>query len=564
MLKNLQLDYCLDNAYKIIFNPTNQLLPPTPNEKVKEEKSFEEKVLEEKVDETPFLQFIASQEISLNKNENEEENKLVYSLYPQIAIIIQEFDVRINTILINSLISIISKYSEIFFPSEDDNNELSRNDDKDNNKNKMKDGNLIIDKYNDEYYIKLKEKLLNKDGNITNLVINYLTLSALKANLTFKVNKNTIEIKKVPQITLTLIKAICYTLGSFTDATIKLNEITFSNVFSDLDSLTTKILSFYKSQIISQLYKIILNIDVLGNPINYLEGVGTGIYNLFDEPRKGLLKGPEEFRLGMSRGVKGLVSNVVGGGFNSLSKVYGTLLNTTHNLASNDAEEEVVIKEEEKPKGLFRGAISGFKKGFGEIKSGVTGMVTKPIEQSKKGGIGGFFKGVHSGIVGAVLAPVNTVLTVGNEITTGISNSDLISNKKQLRRYRAPRTLYKYLPISVYDEIKEMKKIEQKKELEDNISLNNEKLFLENSNEIVLFLKLKNEQNLLFTNVMIKIMDKDCKKFVDKIYVCDIKEKNEINNDVKLVMKDENEKTISLKNEKGKNSFIMGINKFVK
>ena len=125
-LKNLQLDYCLDNSYDIIINPSNQLLPPKPNEKVKEEKSFIEKVFEDKVDETPFLQFVSSQEIRLDKKENEEENKLIYSLYPEIGIIIQEFEIRINTILINSLISIIIQYMLIFFPPEDDNNELSK------------------------------------------------------------------------------------------------------------------------------------------------------------------------------------------------------------------------------------------------------------------------------------------------------------------------------------------------------------------------------------------------------------------------------------------------------
>ncbi len=102
--------------------------------------------------------------------------------------------------------------------------------------------------------------------------------------------------------------------------------------------------------------------------------------------------------------MRGLLTNVVGGGFNSVSKITGTLLNATKNLSSIGTEEEIVIKEEEKPKGFFGGAISGFKKGFGELTSGVAGIVTKPIEQTKKGGIGGFFKGVGSGLVGAVLA----------------------------------------------------------------------------------------------------------------------------------------------------------------
>lgn len=52
-----------------------------------------------------------------------------------------------------------------------------------------------------------------------------------------------------------------------------------------------------------------------------LEGIGTGIFQLFNEPRKGLLKGPEEFGIGFAKGTRALVSNVVRGTFNSLLKL---------------------------------------------------------------------------------------------------------------------------------------------------------------------------------------------------------------------------------------------------
>ena len=95
--------------------------------------------------------------------------------------------------------------------------------------------------------------------------------------------------------------------------TIKLNEFTFKNVFSDFDSLFTKLFSFYKNELLTQIYRIILNMDLIGNPINLIEGLGTGIFEFFNEPRKGLLKGPEEFGIGIAKGARSLVSNIVGG-----------------------------------------------------------------------------------------------------------------------------------------------------------------------------------------------------------------------------------------------------------
>ena len=564
-LSNFQLDYCLDNSYEIIFNPSNQILPPKPDEKQEEkkEKKFIDKVLEDEENNTPFIQFVMSQK---NKSKGEKE-QLVYSIYPQIAIIIQEFDIRINTILINSLIKVIAEYNEIFLPSKDDNQELKNNNDNDNNKdNSIKDENLIIDN-NDEYIIKVKEQLLNKDGKISNLVINNLTLSAINSNITFKVNKNAIEIRYLPELTITIIKTFFSTISSFSDVNLKLSELLFSNVFSDFNSLKHKLISYYKYQVLGQIYKIIFNMDIFGNPVHLLEGVGSGIYQLFNEPRKGLLKGPEEFGIGLTRGARALVSNVVGGGFNTVSKITGTLLTATKNISSMGTEEEVVIKEEEKPKGFFSGALSGFKKGIGELTHGVTGIVTKPIEESKKGGVGGFFKGVGTGLVGAVMAPVNTFLTVGNEVSSGISNSEFISNKKSLRRFRLPRTLYKYLPISPYNEIKEIERKKQRDKIKGSkyivISLGNEKLYLENSTEIIMCSKLSNLTNLVFTNVMIKILDKDCIKLIEKVYICDIKDKKENNNDIELILKNDSRINFKFKDVKNKDSFITNINKYL-
>ena len=412
--------------------------------------------------------------------------------------------------------------------------------------------------------MKLKNKLSKKGEDKYALIINYLTLSAIKANITFKINKNAIEIKYLPALLVTILNVLCSTLTSFSDVTIKLGEFTFTNVFSDFDSLFNKLYSFYKNELLAQIYIIVLNMDLIGNPINLVEGLGTGFFEFFNEPRKGLLKGPEEFGLGIAKGTKSLVSNIVGGGFKSASKITGTLLSASKNLSSFGTEEEVIVKEEEKPKGLFSGTVSGLKKGFGEITSGVTGLVTKPVEQTKKGGIGGFFKGLGSGMLGAVLTPVNAVLTVGNEVTSGISNTEFLSNKKSLRRFRQPRTLYKYLPLTPYNEKEEMERKNKRKNTEGtdsiNISLSNELLCLENSTEIIMCPKLKDNNYLLLTDIMIKILDKDFKKFIKKIYLCNIGKISEKDNEVELVMKDDEHEIVLFVNKKEKNSFVKEIN----
>ena len=48
----------------------------------------------------------------------------------------------------------------------------------------------------------------------------------------------------------------------------------------------------------------------------------------FNEPRKGFLQGPMQFGEGIAKGVYGLVSNVVGGAFDTVGKISGTLLSS--------------------------------------------------------------------------------------------------------------------------------------------------------------------------------------------------------------------------------------------
>ena len=557
-IKNMELDYCLENAYDIIFNPTNQILPPKSDEKVKKEKTILDKVMEIGDEDTPFIQLVVSKKTLQEKIDN--KMKVIYTIFPEIALIIQEFDVRINTILINCFINLANQYIKIFNPEDENNNEMNAN-------NINKEKNLLIE--NDQVYLnEAIEKLLKKGEDMNNLIINYLTLSAIKVNTTFKINKNAIDFKFIPELLITILNTLCSTLTSFSDVTIKLNEFTFANVFNDMESLSVKLLSFYKNKLLAQIYKVIFNMDIIGNPVNLVEGLGTGIFEFFNEPRKGLLKGPEEFGIGIAKGTRSLVSNIVGGGFKSASKITGTLLSVSKNISSLGTEEEVIVKEEEKPRGLLKGTLSGFKKGFGELASGFTGIVTKPIEQTKKSGVGGFFKGLGSGLLGAVLSPVNSVLTVGNEVTSGISNSEYISNKKSLRRFRLPRTLYKYIPISPYNEQEEMELKQKRKENEgketENFSLSNESLYLENSTEIIKNFKLIDYSILIFTDVMIKIMDKEGKKPIKKIYVCNIENIKERDNEIQLVMKNTQHEFLKFRDKRDYKDFIKKSQKYLK
>ena len=63
-----------------------------------------------------------------------------------------------------------------------------------------------------------------EDRNMNQLIINYLTLSAIRVNATFKINKNAIEIKFIPELILTILNTLCSSLTSFILHFIKTNS----------------------------------------------------------------------------------------------------------------------------------------------------------------------------------------------------------------------------------------------------------------------------------------------------------------------------------------------------
>ena len=65
----------------------------------------------------------------------------------------------------------------------------------------------------------------------------------------------------------------------------------------------------------------------------------------------------------------------------------------------------------------------GFKSAINSIGSGVTGLVTKPMEGGDKGGILGFFKGAAQGVAGIVVKPISGTLDFISITSEGIKNT---------------------------------------------------------------------------------------------------------------------------------------------
>jgi vacuolar protein sorting-associated protein 13A/C len=142
----------------------------------------------------------------------------------------------------------------------------------------------------------------------------------------------------------------------------------------------------------------------------------------------------------MGKGVKSLLTNVVSGSFDSVSKITGSLYGVLKNVSGNEVNEEQMALK--KPENAFDGVYQGLKGGASELVEGVTGLFTKPFKRAKQEGAKGFFKGLGSGAVGLVASPFAATLRIGNNVSMGIKNSAVRIGKGKLPtygRFRHPR-----------------------------------------------------------------------------------------------------------------------------
>lgn len=89
---------------------------------------------------------------------------------------------------------------------------------------------------------------------------------------------------------------------------------------------------------------------------------------------------------------------------------------------------------------MLEGVGYGLKSTFEGVASGITGVVSKPIQGAKKEGAKGFLKGTYKGLSGFVVKPISGAFDFFSKTTEGIKNTvsdDSRMNVKQIRMMRA-------------------------------------------------------------------------------------------------------------------------------
>ena len=423
VIKDIEIDNELSyiTNYPIIWLPVN-----SPRRKDRKKRINKDN---ENINNDPFFKCA----LIMNKKNGEKITKINSLNY-----VIQPFDLNIESSIflgffnfINNLSNGMSTSLTYINPLFQDNKYLS-------------DNNIKINNF---YYEPsfMREKIPQLEGEEENkniIFINELNASSLEFNLTFIAQTKDQMFEKVlkPNVFLSSILNI---LNKTENVPLLLQGGISYNLLGNSNEILHRLLDIYKQQILIQFVKLFGGMEILGNPLNFLNNIGKGFQDLLTKPGEGLMQGPIEAAKGLADGATSLVKHTVNGTFNSTSKItsgisQGILFLTQDDDYINEREQKKIT---EKPKDVMEGIGYGLSAMVGSVFSGISDVILKPIEETKKEGIvKGLSKGILKGIGGVIIKPISGVFDFVSKTTEGIKNG--INDDKIINRIREPRAFY--------------------------------------------------------------------------------------------------------------------------
>ena len=417
-MKNFQIDYCLNDSIKNIIFPSNQI---TPSKEAELEDNGQNNILDEFV---PFLSMLVTRQTSKNDKKSES-----ISFYKQIDLIIQEFNIKVEQYVLTCLMELFNEIMGFLDYS-------TTLDDKKKEKEKIEP---ILETKLD---IPL-EKLLKENEDLERMTINILILGCLKFNITVRLDLGQLNIASLPKSIRRVIGSVGNSLARITDGKLSFTEKIFTNIYKNATDIMWELIKHYSSQGIKKIYKILGSTDIIGNPVNFIEGLGTGFFDLVNEPRKGFLLGPKQFGKGILKGFGSLLSGILGGAAGVIQRLSGTFYSATQNIMGKGRE--FIIEEEDEPTNIITGIGKGIYGGIKEIANGLTGIFMYPYKkyQQKKTATS-LIKAIGKGLLGLFVAPFAAIFKLVYSVAAGTKNTvNTIAGKKVLvsTRFRHPRVM---------------------------------------------------------------------------------------------------------------------------
>uniref|UniRef100_A0A061SMK5 Vacuolar protein sorting-associated protein 13 family protein n=1 Tax=Tetraselmis sp. GSL018 TaxID=582737 RepID=A0A061SMK5_9CHLO len=264
-------------------------------------------------------------------------------------------------------------------------------------------------------------------------------IQPIKINLTYVPGGNLIHLANAPP-RLFAASRLGVQLTDISNVELCIGQLLLTNQFSNPRAFAKQIIRHLSIEALSELYKILGSVEIVGAPVSLISTLGTGVRDFFYEPARGIVHGPEVFARGVKAGTVSLLQKSAYGIFHSMGQVTGGM---SKGLASLTMDKVYMQRFRRRPvsaqEGIRQGAHDlgvGFYEGF-------TGIVADPMRGAEAAGVKGFVKGLATGLTGVVVKPTAGMLEFASKAVAGIGGGikswgDEGTTAHQ--RFRVPRT----------------------------------------------------------------------------------------------------------------------------
>jgi hypothetical protein len=263
-----------------------------------------------------------------------------------------------------------------------------------------------------------------------------LEIHPIKVLLTFRSNNNWGELGALP-------------IPNIDAAPLCLNSLFRDDLFGIPDEIGKAIGEHYLYAALKQIHRVVLQVEMLGDPVGFVRTLGTGVKDLFYLPAKAVVSSPRNIGKAMAAGGASFAKNTLLAPVQYTGKIAGGLLGgmdrTLAALAMSTVSSSHTGTTTKGGRGYALQGAAGLGKG---VAHGLVSIVSEPIKGARAGGVAGFTLGVGKGLVGAAIRPAAGVLQLTASCANAASAAggegagNEATHSARVGRVRPPRMLH--------------------------------------------------------------------------------------------------------------------------
>eukprot|EP00435_Cladocopium_sp_Y103_P027979 s595_g6.t4 len=199
--------------------------------------------------------------------------------------------------------------------------------------------------------------------------------------------------------------------ASFADVAprFRFSPLLITDASADLPVLQSAVARHYIQQLLQQSARLLGSLQLLGDPANLMDEIGSGVMSFFSKTKEEVLGQ----RAGLGSGVSDLTESIVGGALQSFAKMSGSLKDTVGSSLGQP------IGSDRKALSLSEGLDLGYASIAVGLSEGISSVVKEPLKQANEDGLVGLASGTALGAASMVVRPLEGLLGAAEKIAQG-------------------------------------------------------------------------------------------------------------------------------------------------